>query len=249
VIDGNTRAATAALEIPAGDRGQFVWDEFPHAVEYLVYAYLQQGANEKALAQIKRLDGTPRLQPTFKTAFHIASTRARYTLERHAWSEAAALTPREPASLDWDRFPWAEGVTWFARGLGAARLGRVADARTAANRLDTLAAHARSSGEDLFARTIDILTLGVRAWTAQAEHDPSNALALMRRAVELEEATPKNPVTPAPTIPASELLGDLLMEQGKPTEALTAYSRALELYPKRLNSVRGAIRARRAAKA
>ena len=60
---------------------------------------------------------------------------------------------------------------------------------------------------------------------------------------------PKNPVTPAPTIPASELLGDLLMEQGKPTEALTAYSRALELYPKRLNSVRGAIRARRAAKA
>jgi len=249
VIDGNTRAATAALEIPAGDRGQFVWDEFPHAVEYLVYAYLQQGANEKALAQIKRLDGTPRLQPTFKTAFHIASTRARYTLERHAWSEAAALTPREPASLDWDRFPWAEGVTWFARGLGAARLGRVADARTAANRLDTLAAHARSSGEDLFGRTIDILTLGVRAWTAQAEHDPSNALALMRRAVELEEATPKNPVTPAPTIPASELLGDLLMEQGKPTEALTAYSRSLELYPKRLNSVRGAIRARRAAKA
>ena len=249
VIDGNLRAAAAALEVPAGDRGQFVWDEFPHAVEYLVYAYLQQGANEKALAQIKRLDGTPRLQPSFKTAFHIASTQARYTLERHAWNEAAILTPRQPASLDWDRFPWAEGVTWFARGLGAAHLGRPADARAASNRLDTLAAHARSSGEDLFARTIDILTLGVRAWTAQAERDPTNALALMRRAVELEEATPKHAVTPAPTIPASELLGDLLMEQGKPSEALAAYNRALELYPKRLNSVRGALRARRASKA
>src|SRR4029078_10273577 len=80
VIDGNLRAAAAALEVPAGDRGQFVWDEFPHSVEYLVYAYLQQGANEKALAQIKRLDGTPRLQPSFKTAFHIASTQARHTL-------------------------------------------------------------------------------------------------------------------------------------------------------------------------
>jgi len=71
----------------------------------------------------------------------------------------------------------------------------------------------------------------------------------MRRAVELEEATPKHAVTPAPTIPASELLGDLLMEQGKPSEALAAYNRALELYPKRLNSVRGALRARRASKA
>jgi len=244
VIDGNLRAADAALQIPAGDRGQFVWDEFPHAVEYLVYAYLQQGANDKALAQVKRLAATPNLQPTFKTAFHLASTKARYALERHAWNEAAALTPREPASLDWDRFPWAEGVTWFARGLGAAHLGegRVADARAASDRLDTLAAHARSSGEDLFARTIDILALEVRAWTAQATKDSANAVALMRRAAELEERTPKHAVTPAPTIPAPELLGDLLMEQGKPTEAAAAYKRSLELYPKRRNSVRGLAR-------
>jgi tetratricopeptide (TPR) repeat protein len=243
VIDGNLRAATAALEVPAGDRGEFVWDEFPHAVEYLVYAYLQQGANDKALAQVNRLAATANLQPTFKTAFHLASTKARYALERHAWAEAAALTPREPASLDWDRFPWAEGVTWFARGLGAAHLGRVDDARAAANRLDTLAAHARSGGEDLFARTIDILALGVRAWTAQAARDTANAVTLMRRAVELEEATPKNPVTPAPTIPAPELLGDLLMEQGNPSEAAAAYRRSLELYPKRRNSSRGLTRA------
>jgi len=245
VIDGNLRAASAALEVPAGDRGQFVWDEFPHAVEYLVYAYLQQGANAKALAQIERLDSTPRLQPSFKTAFHIASTKARYALERRAWSEAASLTPRQPASLDWDKFPWAEGVTWFARGLGAAHLGRPDDARAAATRLDTLAAHARSSGEDLFARTIDILTLGVRAWLAQAEHDPTNAVALMRRAAELEATTPKHAVTPAPTIPAEELLGDLLMEQGKTSEALAAYRRSLALYPNRRNSVRGVAQATR----
>jgi tetratricopeptide (TPR) repeat protein len=239
VIEGNLRAATAALAIPAGDRGQFVWDEFPHAVEYLVYAYLQQGANDKALAQIKRLDATPNLQPTFKTAFHLASTKARYALERHAWSEAAALEPRQPASLDWDRFPWAEGVTWFARGLGAARLGRVGDARAAAIRLDTLASHARASGEDLFARTIDILSLDVRAWITQGENDPVNAATLMRRAAELEASTPKNAVTPAPTIPAQELLGDLLAEQGNAAEARVAYKRSLELYPNRRNSLRG----------
>ena len=238
VIDGNLRAADAALETPAGDRGQFVWDEFPHAVEYLVYAYLQLGANDKALVQIKRLDATPNLQPTFKTAFHLASTKARYAVERQDWSEAAALTPREPASLDWDRFPWAEGVTWFARGLGSARLGRAADARLAADRLDTLGSHARAMGEDLFARSIDILSLDVRAWVAQAEHDPVTALAVMRRAAALEASTPKHAVTPAPTIPAQELLGDMLAEQGKAAEARVAYSHALELHPNRRNSLR-----------
>ncbi len=245
VIEGNLRAAEAALEVPAGDRGQFVWDEFPHAVEYLVYAYLQLGSNDKALAQIKRLDATPNLQPTFKTAFHLASTKARYALERHAWSEAAALAPRVPASLDWDRFPWAEGVTWFARGLGAARLSHAADARVAADRLDTLASHARASGEDLFARSIDVLSLDVRAWVAQAEHDPASAVALMQRAAALEESTPKHAVTPAPTIPAQELLGDMLAEQARPVEARAAYKRALELYPNRRNSVRGYGRKRR----
>ena len=38
VIRGNLRAADAALKYPAGDRDQFVWDEFPHAIEYLIYA-------------------------------------------------------------------------------------------------------------------------------------------------------------------------------------------------------------------
>src|SRR5437764_13610163 len=99
VIAGNLRAANAALEYPAGERGELVWDEFPHAIEYLVYAHLQQGAGEKAAAQIARLRGTAHLEPTFKTAFHLASTQARYALERHACDEAAALVPRQPVAL------------------------------------------------------------------------------------------------------------------------------------------------------
>ena len=81
VVRGNLRAAEAALEYPAGDQGQFVWDEFPHAIEYLIYAYLQKGADDKAAAQLKRLRATARLEPTFKTAFHLASTQARNALE------------------------------------------------------------------------------------------------------------------------------------------------------------------------
>jgi tetratricopeptide (TPR) repeat protein len=243
VIRGNLLAAEAALEQPAGDRGQFVWDEFPHTVEYLVYAYLQKGADDQAAAQVKRLNRTAALQPTFKTAFHLASTRARYALERRAWSEAMSLVPRDPASLDWDRFTWPEAVTWFARGLGAAREGRAAEARSATQRLEALETAAGKAGEDLFSRNIRILRLEVGAWLAHAERDTASSVARMREAADLEAATPKHAVTPGPTLPAQELLGDLLMEQKQPAGALVAYKHSLALYPRRLNSLLGAARA------
>ena len=246
VVDGNVRAAEAALEHPAGDEGQFVWDEFPHAIEYLVYAYLQKGADQDAAAQLRRLMGTVRLQPTFKTAFHLASTQARYALERRAWREAVSLVPREPPTLDWDRYVWPEAVTWFARGLGATHEGELEEALRAEVRLDTLQAAASTAGEELFARNIRILRLTLSAWLAQAGQDRERSLTLMQEAADLEESTPKHAVTPGPTLPAYELLGDLLLEQARPAEALVAYRRSLELYPRRFNSLLGAARAARA---
>ncbi|RPJ57816.1 MAG: hypothetical protein EHM23_19305 [Acidobacteria bacterium] len=246
VIRGNLRAAEAALEHPAGDSRQFVWDEFPHAIEYLVYAHLQKGADEDAAAQMKRLLGTSRLEPTFKTAFHLSSIQARYALERHAWREAASLVPREPGTLDWDRFPWPEAVTWFARGLGAAHQGEVQEARQAVSRLNDLEGVAEKAGEQLFVRNIRVLRLAVGAWLAHFEQHRESSLALMKEAAELEASTPKHAVTPGPTLPAFELLGDLLMEHAQPKEALVAYRRSLELYPRRSNSLLGAARAARA---
>ena len=72
------------------------------------------------------------------------------------------------------------------------------------------------------------------------------ALAKMREAVALEIATPKHAVTPGPTLPALEQLGDLLVLQHRPAEALAEYRRSLELYPRRLNSLLGAARAAKA---
>jgi tetratricopeptide (TPR) repeat protein len=243
VIRGNLRAAEAALEYPVGDHGEFIWDEFPHAIEYLVYAYLQRGADDEAAAQLKRLRATARLEPTFKTAFHLASTQARYALERRAWKEAALIVPREPATLDWDRFTWPEAIARFARGLGAAHLRKVNEARAGAKRLDELEASTRKTGEDLFARNIRVLRLELNAWLAHVEGQSESSVALMRGAAELEASTPKHAVTPGPTLPAHELLGDLLMEQKQPAEALAAYKRSMELYPRRFNGLLGAARA------
>jgi tetratricopeptide (TPR) repeat protein len=243
VVRGNLLSAEAALEHGAGERGEYVWDEFPHAIEYVIYAYLQQGADDEALTQLKRLHGTSQLEPTFKTAFHLASTQARYTLERRAWREAALLGPREALGIDWDRYSWPEAVTWFARGLAAVRERRIDEARASTDRLAALSEKAGQAGEDLFARNIRVLELEVRAWLAHGEGDEVTSSRLMGEAADLESSTPKHAVTPAPTLPAHELWGDLLIEQGRSAEALAMYRTSLELYPKRFNSLIGAARA------
>lgn len=243
VISGNIQAADAALEFPAGDQGQYVWDEFPHAIEYLIYAYLQTGQDDEARAQLKRLQQTARLEPTFKTAFHLSSTRARFALERRAWGEAASLEPGEPQTVDWGRFPWPEAITWFSRGLALLHLGQSAEAGESLGRLQELESAAAKSGEVLFARNIRVLHLGLAAWTADFGGKRDSSVVLMTQAAELEASTPKHPVTPAPTLPAYELLGDLLLRQGKAPEAVNAYQHSLKLNPRRFNSLLGAARA------
>jgi len=243
VIAGNLQAAEAALEHPAGKHGELVWDEFPHAIEYLVYAYLQKGMNDEASAQVRRLLATPNLEPTFKTAFHLASTQARYALERQAWSEAVALVPRQPAVVDWSRFAWPEAITHFARGLGAAHLKDEQVAAASVERLAALEGSMRTAGEEIFAKNIQMLRLELSAWIAHAGGKQQQGIDLMQQAAALEASTPKHAVTPAPTLPAEELLGDMFMEQGHAADALAAYRRALDLYPNRLNSTLGAARA------
>lgn len=243
VVRGNLRAADAALKYPAGEHGELVWDEFPHAIEYLVYAYLQQGADSKARAQIDRLLATPHIEPSAKTAFHLASTRARYTLERHAWREAAALVPGEPAVVDWKKFPWPDAVLWFARGYGALRAGDLDEAARARAQLEALEQRAAAGGEEVFARQIQMLRLVLEGWSAHAAGDDTTAVARLQQAIELEGATPKPPVTPAPTVPAGEVMGDLMTELGRPDDALAAYRVALARYPRRFNAMLGIARA------
>ena len=245
VVRGNIKAAEAALQFPAGDHGQFVWDEFPHAIEYLIYAYLQMGADDAAAAQLKRLQGMANLEPTFKTAFHLSSTKARYALERKAWTEAATIVPREPGTVNWDRFPWPEAVSWFAHGLGSIHTGDSAEARRAQTRLMELEAVAANAKEELFARNIRVQRLELTAWLGYTQGMIDSSVAFMTQAAELETSTPKHAVTPGGTLPAYELLGDLLLEQGKPSGAFNAYKRSLELFPRRFNSLLGAARSAR----
>ena len=245
VVDWNRRSAAAALTFPAGDA---VSHHYLHALDYLVYAYLQRGEDEKALALIEAVSAREEpFQGTFISAFHLASMPARYAVERRAWDEALAVTPGMPASVAWDRFWWAEAISWFARGLGAVHAGAIADVERADERLIALRDAAEAADEAAFADYIEVDRLVLAAWRAHAAGQEERALALARAAVELEGTTQKHPVTPGALYPAQEALGDLLLDAGRPSEALAAYEGSLGVWPGRFNSLLGAARAARAA--
>ncbi len=242
VIEWNRRSADAALGFPAGDA---VSHHYAHAMDYLVYAYLQEGEDVEARAAVEEALSRGPYQGTFISAFHLAAMPARYAVERRDWAAAAALSPLSPPDLPWGRYQWAEAQTWFARGLGAIETGELDAADRALARMEELRDAAAAAGEGAFATYIDIDLRTLAAWQAMVKGEPDVALGLARSAVDLEATTEKHPVTPGSYLPPSEALGDLLLAQGAPAEALKAYERSLATWPGRFHSLIGAARAAR----
>jgi hypothetical protein len=245
VIEWNRRSADAALRFPAGDRISL---HYPHGLDYMLYGQLQRGEDRKARAVLDELLGQEqRYQENFVSAFHLAVMPARYAIERRAWDEAAVLQPRKPDYLAWDGYWWPEALSWFARGLGAAHTGDLAAARQAERRMAELRDRARAADEEGFATYVEIDRLILSGRLAQAEGNAEAAVARTREAADLERTVEKHIVTPGALLPAYEALGDLLMEQQRPQEALRAYETSLEIWPNRYRSLLGAARAARAA--
>ena len=90
---------------------------------------------------------------------------------------------------------------------------------------------------------LEIQRLSALAWLQHEEGARDQGISTMRAAAELEASTEKHPVTPGEVLPARELLADMLIELGRPAEALAEYETALERSPNRFNSLYGAGRA------
>jgi hypothetical protein len=235
-VQTNQRSAEAALRDAS-------IAEVLHASDYLVYAYLQLRRDSAAKAVLDELPAlAARFDPAAVTGaapgwagvFALAAMPARYALERRAWAEAAELAPVSSA------FPYTEAMTHFARALGATHVGRPSMARVAIDSLTAIHARLRAAGEGYWTEQVAIQALGARAWLAHAEGRTADALALMREAAEREDATEKSAVTPGPLAPARELLGDLLLDAGRPAEALAEYRRTLVKEPGRFRALDGA---------
>ena len=228
-IDSNARSAAAEPEPDAA----------VHPLDYMVYAYLQQGRDAEARAVLDRaVADTDRFYGSI-LGYNHAAMRARFALERGAWREAAGLAVPEGAPA------YVEAITRFARAIGAARL-QTADpvgARADAAALARLHGALAEQGDAYWATIVRAQRIAADAWIARAEGNTAGALLLAREAADLEETVEKHPVTPGPILPARELEGDMLMEVGRFAEALAAYEKTLEREPRRSRALFGAARA------
>jgi tetratricopeptide (TPR) repeat protein len=208
-----------------------------------MYAFMQLAKDGEAKALMDEVGATRKLNVDhFAGAFALAAIPARYTLERGRWADAAALTPM-PSDLGWDKFPQAESITWFARGIGAARSGNVADAQKSLARIETLRDSLRAAKNAYWAEQSEIHRLAVAAWIARAEGKNEQAVALMRQAADREDATEKHPVTPGALFPAREMLANLLLDLGQPAPARAEFERSQTSDPNRFRGLAGAARA------
>ena len=93
-------------------------DDQLHASDYMVYAYLQMGQDQKAREICDEMSAVTGFDPNRNTGpFALAASPARYAMERGDWSAAAELKVRP------SKFAYVEAITYFARALGAARSG------------------------------------------------------------------------------------------------------------------------------
>jgi len=238
-VEANLRSAEAAR------REGSVAEEL-HADDYRMYAFLQLGQDSAARQILAALPAiAPRLDPNAVGTgappaagyYAIAAIPARWALERGAWDEAARLELKSSPAL------FADAVTWFARGLGAARTGDTVTADTAVAALSALGEKLTRAGEAYWAEQVEVQRRSVAGWRALAAGRASEALAEMRVAADREDATEKNAITPGPLAPARELLGEMLLMAGRPAESLAAFEATLRHEPNRFRALAGAARA------
>jgi len=214
------------------------FDEQLHAMDYLVYAYLQLGQDKKASAVVDEMNKVAGINPKrFVGPYALAASPARYMIERGDWKSAAEL-PVRPS-----QFAYADAMTHFARALGAARAGNPEAAKADIAKIAELRDKLRQAKDAYWSGQVDIQWQVATAWVLYAEGKHDDALKAMSAAADAEDKTEKHPVTPGVPKPARELYGDMLLERGMAKDALAAFEATLKKEPNRLGAYVGAARA------
>ncbi len=230
-IDSNIASGRAAKE--AGD-----FHEELHAMDYLVYAYLQLGQDKKAKDVIDEMNTvTAFTESALPGPYGRAASPARYAVERGDWKAAAALDVR-PSPL-----PQVQAITYFARAVGAARSGDPAAAKADIAKLAELQDKLIQAKDAYWSGQVDVQRQIATAWVLYAEGKRDEALSAMSAAADAEDKTEKHAETPGVPKPARELYGEMLLESGMAKEALAAFEATLKKEPNRLGATMDAARA------
>jgi tetratricopeptide (TPR) repeat protein len=225
-------ATRKASEMKMGGEGhQF------HAMDYLIYAYLQIGREADALKVINEVKTMAAMHmgsmDRNMQAFGMSKFPAMYALELHRWSEAAALPVIAEAAPD-DR-----AYTYWAKAIGSARSGDLAEARKDVAEIDTIRKDSVTKKKSYVVDETDMYQQEASAWILHGEGKDDEATVALRKVADHEDAVGEEQTS----MPAREMLADMLMEMKRPDRALVEYQGALRFNPKRFDGLYGAAQA------
>jgi tetratricopeptide (TPR) repeat protein len=230
-ITSNIAARAAARS--EGDTGEEL-----HAMDYLVYAYLQRGRSQDAEQVVKALASMDGLVGSdFKIGYAATVMPVRLAMERRNWEAAIALQAMP------DSVPHVAAVVYWARAVANARSGRPQAADEDIVRLEACQQKLQAAGNAYWATQVQVLSEEAKAWRSAANSRGDEALLQLRQAADEEDSVEKLPVTPGPIIPAREQLAELLLTLHRPQEALQEYRAALLAAPGRRGALTGAAQA------
>lgn len=206
----------------------------------MMFAYLQLAKDENAqrlLEQVASLKPVSAPRLTVDTA--LAAIPARFILERAAWQEASNLPVRD------SQYPAAQAITYFTRSMAAARRGDLAAAKVDRDQLEAIEAKQITAKDAYWAGQSQILKSAAAAWIAFAEGRKDEAISLMRKAADQDDASEKHVAMENKLIPVRALLGELYLAAGMHAQALKETETSLKTIPNRYQSVATAAAAAR----
>jgi hypothetical protein len=208
-----------------------------HAMDFLVYAYLQTGREQDAQKIIDEVRAMPPMKDMYDMGFDprmfaLSAYPASYALELHQWNDAAQLPVVEGAS------DTIQSITYAARAIGSARAGNPEQAKKEIAQLEAIQKKLepnKKNDEGEYQSVSDELVV-VRAWLAYAEGRQDDAVKQLRTVADKEQGEAEA----SQGIPAHEMIADMLLESKHPEQALAEYEITLKTNPGRFNSLFGA---------
>jgi len=180
-----------------------------HAMDYLVYAYLQMGQDAKAQAVIDEMRGIGRLRrDVYCRPYALAVSPARYAVERGDWNAASqACDQVKPVGQRRSHDPFRPGCRGGAVGNPDAAKADIA-------KLAELREKLRAAKDAYWAEQVDIQWQVATAWVLYAEGKHDDALKAMSAAADCRGQDREASVTPGVPTRRRELYGTMLLERG-----------------------------------
>jgi tetratricopeptide (TPR) repeat protein len=230
--------SVAAAKAAQAKYGSGIMDE-PHAYDFLLYAYLQRGQDDRAkwvldqtaqlLTQIASMPAMSGHRMEGMVPYYRSKYAVFYALEMRDWKSAGALEPTAGSP------PEVAMLAMWARTIAHGHLRQPEEARADLARYDALMDEIRKGTHSYLADDtgMKIEHGEILGWVAFAEGKQDDALKNMRAAADLQDKVGQGEVD----IPAREMLADMLLESHQPQQALAEYEVALKLSPNRFNGL------------